>query len=657
MKKFLLSIACVLGISSLASAETVLDVVNATDIQGTFTAEKLKTDGTLQEAAKYQPCESLTINGYSFAFDKAAGTTAPAYYCKPSEESGSKQPASIRIYAKNTMTITCPAAVTKIEFTGTNGSANAAHTVTSGAISDVKSTSMTWTGDASSFTITFAANFRITSMTVYAGGDTPIEPEKPTVGTGEGTEASPFDVVRAKAYADAGFTNTYYIEGTVVSIETSDADITTYKNLNYNISNDGTAEGQMLVFRGKYFNGEAFTVENKLKAGDKVLIQGSLTKYNEVGQVNANSKLIKLNGETGGDTPTPPTPEGTEVTSLKAAKALANGAKYILNCEPVVAFTNGSYTYVYDGESYALLYKANLGLKVGDKVKSGSTGSISIFNNLIELVPDVIEANGTGTVPSPEVIPAEDLAATLVAANQDDYIVIKSITFAAANAQEGTVDVDGSPLTVKVYNRFNIPAKEGTFDMTGFIAVYKEDIQVYIVELKGETKPVELKGEGEGTLESPYDCVRANDIVNNGVQTDAEVYVKGKVVSITTTANDVTTYGNLNYYISNDGTETDQFYVYRGYYFGGEKFTSLSQLNAGCTVVIKGKLTAYNQVPQMAQGNQIVTLQGLEGIEGVVVDDANAPVEYYNLQGVRVAEPTNGLYIRRQGSKTAKIKF
>lgn len=33
----------------------------------------------------------------------------------------------------------------------------------------------------------------------------------------------------------------------------------------------------------------------------------------------------------------------------------------------------------------------------------------------------------------------------------------------------------------------------------------------------------------------------------------------------------------------------------------------------------------------------------------------NAPVEYYNLQGVRVAEPANGIFIRRQGSKVEKV--
>ena len=33
----------------------------------------------------------------------------------------------------------------------------------------------------------------------------------------------------------------------------------------------------------------------------------------------------------------------------------------------------------------------------------------------------------------------------------------------------------------------------------------------------------------------------------------------------------------------------------------------------------------------------------------------NAPVEYYNLQGVKVADPSNGIFIRKQGSKTSKI--
>lgn len=45
---------------------------------------------------------------------------------------------------------------------------------------------------------------------------------------------------------------------------------------------------------------------------------------------------------------------------------------------------------------------------------------------------------------------------------------------------------------------------------------------------------------------------------------------------------------------------------------------------------------------------------GTTGIEAVA-NDENAPVEYYNLQGVRVANPENGLYIKRQGNKAVKV--
>lgn len=42
-------------------------------------------------------------------------------------------------------------------------------------------------------------------------------------------------------------------------------------------------------------------------------------------------------------------------------------------------------------------------------------------------------------------------------------------------------------------------------------------------------------------------------------------------------------------------------------------------------------------------------------IDVIGSDDDNAPVEYFNLQGVRVENPENGLYIRRQGKKVEKV--
>lgn len=44
------------------------------------------------------------------------------------------------------------------------------------------------------------------------------------------------------------------------------------------------------------------------------------------------------------------------------------------------------------------------------------------------------------------------------------------------------------------------------------------------------------------------------------------------------------------------------------------------------------------------------------GVNGIMVDeDADAPVEYFNLTGVKVENPSNGLYIRRQGHNVSKV--
>lgn len=48
-------------------------------------------------------------------------------------------------------------------------------------------------------------------------------------------------------------------------------------------------------------------------------------------------------------------------------------------------------------------------------------------------------------------------------------------------------------------------------------------------------------------------------------------------------------------------------------------------------------------------------LEDKSGIEDVTVADENAPVEYFNLQGVRVANPEKGLYIKRQGKTVTKV--
>ena len=52
-----------------------------------------------------------------------------------------------------------------------------------------------------------------------------------------------------------------------------------------------------------------------------------------------------------------------------------------------------------------------------------------------------------------------------------------------------------------------------------------------------------------------------------------------------------------------------------------------------------------------------VTVSGHDnaGVTDIVADEVTAPSVYYNLQGVRVANPENGVFIRVQGNKVSKV--
>ncbi|MBQ7941916.1 MAG: hypothetical protein IJ328_05865 [Muribaculaceae bacterium] len=53
---------------------------------------------------------------------------------------------------------------------------------------------------------------------------------------------------------------------------------------------------------------------------------------------------------------------------------------------------------------------------------------------------------------------------------------------------------------------------------------------------------------------------------------------------------------------------------------------------------------------EFSDGDKLTSIDGINA-------DANAPVEYYNLQGVKVENPEKGIFIKKQGSKTTKVVF
>lgn len=63
------------------------------------------------------------------------------------------------------------------------------------------------------------------------------------------------------------------------------------------------------------------------------------------------------------------------------------------------------------------------------------------------------------------------------------------------------------------------------------------------------------------------------------------------------------------------------------------------------------------QFLETAQINYLTLTQALPDITGIdsIENDNLAPVEYYNMQGVKVANPENGIFIKKQGKTTSKV--
>lgn len=117
--------------------------------------------------------------------------------------------------------------------------------------------------------------------------------------------------------------------------------------------------------------------------------------------------------------------------------------------------------------------------------------------------------------------------------------------------------------------------------------------------------PEEPEGtpEGDGTLENPFNAVAANNYAASlpaDAVSEKDIYIKGKIASIK--ENYTTNFGNASFYISEDGTNTNTFYVFRTLYLNNVKYTEGTLPQVGDDVIICGKVTNY-------KGNTPETMQ------------------------------------------------
>ena len=182
-----------------------------------------------------------------------------------------------------------------------------------------------------------------------------------------------------------------------------------------------------------------------------------------------------------------------ELTSCAEANVAAKNTVLALD-EFVVAYVNGSYTYIKDATGSALIYNksSNYGLNAGDTV-TGLVGKIDVYNNLVEIVPSmtVDKLNvKAGVAPEPAL---QEEVITLADVNK--YIRIEGVTVNEADtfttASQETITAVWKDTTLVICNKFKVAqtfSADSIYDIVCAVSVFKEQLQVYFISATAKAK-------------------------------------------------------------------------------------------------------------------------------------------------------------------------
>lgn len=368
--------------------------------------------------------------------------------------------------------------------------------------------------------------------------------------------------------------------------------------------------------------GQAFTAPTLTKATNAAVTYSSSNA--EVATVNATTGEVTLVGA-GTTTIKAEAPENDTYTAgsaqytLTVVKGYNTLAEYLaacgnkndegyINCPLTVTFTNGANTYVIDDAgTAALIFKYDLGYEVGNIIPAGWAAKTDVYYGLVELIP-------VGTMPAStensgvtynEVTSIDDTM-------MNQVVVLKDVNFAAetlATAASFTGTVGETEYTF--YNKFTIASTAaGIYDVKVAVST-RNGLQLYPIEYQQAVSEVPV--------------ISATDL------NEDNEFASTSTVTITAAE------GATIYYRTN--TEAD-FQVYT------QPFTISTTTSIYAYAVEEGK-------QQSREVSVTYVYNPSLGIDGIEVE--NGAAQYYNMQGVRVANPENGMYIRIQNGKAQKV--
>ncbi len=666
MKKLLLSIFAVAaagcGCYSAAAETTISFGTDNASLGGNNTVSDITST-------------TLKSGDISISFAKGNSSNTPAY-----NKSG-----EIRLYGGksssvldgNTMTISSTSNIKSIDLTAGSNCTWGTLTANTGKITVDNSHNATWTGDAKSVVFTASRNsdasgtstqWRMKSAKITTG-DAPVETKcaTPTFSPAEGAVEAGTVVTISCATADAytrlnvaALANNAETEVFTVAFEP----VVTYVNGANVYIHDGEKYG--LIF--KYDSG--------LNAGDKVAAnwKSTIKNYSNLYEF-IPAATLSANGTA--DVPAPVEITPAQLTADNQSMIVTMNNVVLASATPAETVTGSARGYkgTVDGTEINLFNNFK-----NTSVEAGTyniTGIIGVYNTTVQLQPisfekvQVVETKcATPTFSHNAGVIAKGTEVTISCSTEGSTLMY--------TVNDEIFESETSTATVTINETTTISA---VASKTGLEDSDEANV-TYIVNQQGGDDPVEGTAIFKvSTVTDPANgavFVHNTDgnlidqsFTDNGVTLAFTADNPSNKVGIFNSEKEVRWYAN-NFITITPAQKTAITEIYvrtvansKGNFtatVNGKELGTVSGTGVGATNPITW--TGATNAPILLTPNAQIRFsymtvtfkEDTTGVEDMTVADENAPVEYYNLQGIRISEPAAGsMVIRRQGNTVTKV--
>lgn len=374
------------------------------------------------------------------------------------------------------------------------------------------------------------------------------------------TKVTILTVTQAKNAIDAGGDlSNKYVAGIVSKIDTYNS---SYNSLTYWISDDGTTANQLQVYSGLAgVVKTAFESTDDIHVGDDVTVKGTLMKFSSTYEFDKNNVIVAYK------------PIALLSWSAESYDAELGGS----NSFPTLTNTNSvSVTYSSSNKDAATI--------------NATTGEISLV------------AEGSTTIKA------------TFAGNENYKANAVSYTLKVKNAitrADISFEENGGSAVVDLTQQTNLPNPLPVITKAG------KNFGGWFTDSELETPAVAgaaVTSTAAITLYAkwldPYTVAEAKVIIDANPTGTENQYVAG-IISQIDSYN--TTYHSITYWISADGTTTNQLQVYSGLIGNAatalekEQFTAKTDLELGDAVVVTGTLKLHNKTYEFDKNNSIYT--------------------------------------------------